>query len=205
MRLRNRQMKATWWTDPDILRWSRDKRLFYQSLWALAEDSCCIEDDMFAVKVAAWASPLDADMSLDRFESWRQELIADAADDGIGKLVPYEAGGKKCLYIPSMARHEKPRNPQSPDIPLPLWVKWRTSLTDARKGSYEHNYPELLDYVQRLYNAATSVPALPCPALSCPELPCVDGTDAPVDNSASVRAQIREELHSIKDSKAVSA
>lgn len=194
MRLRNRQIKASWYTDPGALRWSRDKRLFYLSLWALAEDSACMEDDMFGVKVAAWVSPLDADMTLDRFETWRLELIAERDADGVGKLVPYEANGRKCLYLPTMAQHEKPRNPQSPDTPLPSWVKWKSSLTDSRKGGYEHNRFELLEYVQRLYNGSTTLPVLSCPALSCPELPCVQPSlDSAVDNPAAVDNSLSSE------------
>lgn len=132
MRLRNRMMKATFYTDPDLCRWERDKREFYRSLWACAEDSCCIEDDMFGVKLSAWPSPRDIDMTVELFEVWRDELIAD------GKLVPYFNGTRRYLYIPSMSEHERPRNPQSPDYPLPSWVKWQQSIGE-RRGVYEHD------------------------------------------------------------------
>mgnify|MGYP007012348422 FL=1 len=48
MRLHNRQIKATFWTDPDILQWPREKRWFYLGLVQLADDSGCIEDSVFA-------------------------------------------------------------------------------------------------------------------------------------------------------------
>lgn len=160
MRLRNRIVKGTFWTDPDLLRWPMGKRLFYQSLWALADDSCCIEDDMFGVKVAAWPSPLDSKMSVALFRKWRDELVED------GKLIAYEAAGHKCLYLPRMAEHEKPRNPQSPDVSLPPWVIWVANSEDKRKGHYEHG-----SVVEGSYDRATTPPALPCPVLPCSVLP----------------------------------
>jgi hypothetical protein len=159
MRLRNRIIKATFYTDPELCRWPRDKREFYRSLWACAEDSCCLEDDMFGVKLAAWPSPLDADMTVERFEEWRDEMIAD------GKLVRYESQGQPYLYLPTMAEHERPRNPQAPDVPLPEWVEWTPHGSDQRKGLYNHS----TTLVQGLYNASTTLPVLSCPVLSCPD------------------------------------
>lgn len=135
MRLRNRQKKATFWTDGDLLRWPRDKRYFYESLWSCAEDSCCIIDDMFEVKLTAWPSPLDADLTVELLEHWRDELIE------CGKLVPYEADGRRYLFIPRMAEHEKPRNPQVPDWPLPPWVTYEvTGDGRNRRCTYTFSY-----------------------------------------------------------------
>ena len=169
MRLRNRMVKASFWTDPDLLRWPRDKRHFYQSLWALAEDSCCLEDDMFAVKVAAWASPVDADITVEVLSGWRDELVA------AGKLIPYESEGKRCLFLDDMRKHENPRNPQSPDIPLPEWIEWNRHASDARKGYYV--------FLQESYNACTKPPVLSCPVLSCTDLSCsvLPVVDPPVE------------------------
>lgn len=167
MRLRNRIVKATYYTDPDLCRMPRDKRDFYRSLWACAEDSACLEDDMFGVKLSAWPSPLDADMTVELFEQWRDELIAD------GKLVTYEVEGRSYLYIPTMAEHESPRNPQSPDCPLPEWVTWTPNASDGRKGRYEHSSDlreGCTSVVQGSNNDATTVPVLPCTVLPCPDL-----------------------------------
>jgi len=155
LRLRNRIVKATFWTDPTLCRWPRDKREFYRSLWACAEDSCCIEDDMYGVKLAAWPSPSDADMTEEKFIAWRDEMIA------VLKLVPYDHESGHALYIPAMARHERPRNPQAPDLPLPPWVEWVRNESDSRKGTYIHTYT----VVQPLYNPPSTVPVLPCPVL----------------------------------------
>ena len=173
MRLRNRIIKATFYTDPELLRWPRAKREFYRSLWACADDSACIEDDMFGVKVAAWPSPLDSDMTEELFILWRDELIASE------KLIPYTNGhaGHRYLYIPTMAEHERPRNPQEPDYPLPPWVTFdvqgegrarRLTFThrDWRDYVYSNNTPT----VQTSYSDSTRTPVLSCPALSSPVL-----------------------------------
>ena len=163
-KLRNRITKATFWVDGDLLRWHRDKRFFYHSLWALAEDSSCVEDDPFGWKCAAWPSPIDTDMSVERIVEWRDELVA------VRKAVPYESDGKRGLYLPDMARHENPRNPQRPDLPLPSWVEWIPNATDPRKGSYSHHF-DPLTCCTTYQTEDSTVPALPCPALSCPALP----------------------------------
>lgn len=185
MRLRNRIRKATYWTDGTLLRWHRDKREFYASLWAMAEDSCCLVDDPFDWKVSAWPSPLDTEMSVEAFETWRDELIED------GKLIPYTVDGIRYLYIPDMANHETMRNPLRPDLPLPPWVEWVQNDRDSRKGSYEHNKP--------LYDACTSVPVPTCTGLDTSVIkPPVETVDC-VDNSESpekIREMIRESIGS---------
>jgi len=157
MRLRNRMVKATFYTDPDLLRWHRDKRHFYQSLWALAEDSYCLEDDMFAVKIAAWQSPLDASMSVKKFETWRNELV-DA-----GKLIPYETDGKRCLFVDDMRKHERPSNPSSADLPLPDWIQWIPNERDPRKGKYVFLIEPYCAYVTDLQER--------CPTIGQPSKP----------------------------------
>ena len=187
MRLRNRMVKATYYTDPDLCRMPRDKRDFYRSLWACAEDSCCLEDDMFGVKLAAWPSPNDTDMTVALFTQWRDELVAD------GKLIPYEAAGKPCLYIPAMAEHEAPRNPQSPDCPLPPWVTWVPLAADSRRGKYEHLYSGCTDSVQNQYSPSTASPALPCPDLPCTALPCPD-LPSPEQRTRTLPACLTDEV-----------
>ena len=43
-RLHSRIRKADYFSDGELLRWNRDKRTTYSGLWALAEDSGCLED-----------------------------------------------------------------------------------------------------------------------------------------------------------------
>lgn len=129
-RLRNRIRKAEYFTDGELLRWHRDKRATYSGLWAIAEDSGCLEDDPFAWKLAVWASPLDADITVEKLEQWRDELIA------AGKLLPYEANGKRYLFIRNFHKHESPRNPQRPDLPLPPWVSHRREKHSRKDGGH---------------------------------------------------------------------
>jgi len=45
--------------------------LFYLSLLAAADDEMLVRDDTFDLKLLAWPSPLDADMTVELFEKWR--------------------------------------------------------------------------------------------------------------------------------------
>lgn len=162
-------VKASFWTDPELLRWPRDKRWFYQGLWEAAEDSGCIEDDPFGWKLLLFPSPMDADITVAVLTQYRHELVE------AGKLIPYEAGGKQYAYLANFHQHERPRNPQSPDLPLPPWVSYKTNANDGRKLRYEVDEAALAAHlegcttvVQGLYNDVTTPPAQPCPVLSCP-------------------------------------
>lgn len=127
-RLRNRIRKADYFSDGELLRWPRDKRVTYSGLWALAEDSGCLEDDSFEWKMSLWPSPLDADITVEKLEEWRDELIE------AGKLIPYEAEGKRYLFIRTFHQHERPTNPQRPDLPLPPWVRAEVSEGRSKDG-----------------------------------------------------------------------
>jgi hypothetical protein len=127
-RLRNRIRKADYFSDGELLRWHRDKRQTYSGLWAMAEDSGCLEDDCFEWKMAIWPSPLDADITVELLEQWRDELIE------AGKLIPYEAEGKRYLFLRNFHQHEHPPNPQKPDLPLPPWVTAEVSEGRAKDG-----------------------------------------------------------------------
>jgi hypothetical protein len=130
VRLRNRTINAEFWTDPELLRWHRDKRATYEGLWCLCEDSGCLEDDAFGWKLAIWPSPLDSDITVEVLQQWRDEMVAD------GKLIAYEADGKKYVYLKNFHQYQRPRNPQSPNLPLPSFVTWECNDKDTRKGHY---------------------------------------------------------------------
>jgi len=130
-RLRNRILKADFWGDGELLRWPREKRFTYAGLYALAEDSGVVEDDVFNWKCMIWPSPFDTDITIENLEQWRDELCE------AGKLVPYHADGQQLLFLTSFHEHEHPRNPQSPNLPLPEWVRWVPNEKLAHKGHYE--------------------------------------------------------------------
>jgi hypothetical protein len=165
-RLRNRMVKAEFWTDAELLRWPREKRFTYQGLWALAEDSGCLEDDPFGWKLLLWPSPVDADITVELLEEWRDELVAAR------KAIRYEANGKSYLYLGRFHDHESPRNPQNPNLPLPPWVIWIADK-DSKERS-RGRYRIDTETVLRQYGDVTVSPALPSLVLSSPVLPSPD-------------------------------
>ena len=132
MRLHNRQIKATFWNDPDLLQWPRDKRWFYEGLWQLADDSGCLEDNPFAFKVNLFPSPLDADLTVEALAGWRDELLEQ------GKLIHYEVTGKQYLFMVNFHKHQtldKPTPPSRASIPLPPCVEWVEVTNDKGQVS----------------------------------------------------------------------
>lgn len=138
MRLHNRQIKAAFWNDPDLLQWRRDMRWFYVGLWQLADDSGCLEDSPFAFKVHLFASPLDEDVTTEVLAGWRDQLVE------LGKLVPYMAAGKRCLFLVNFHRHQTLDNPTPPNkatIPLPSWLEWCEEFNeDGKRQRYKCRY-----------------------------------------------------------------
>lgn len=130
-RLRNRILKADFWADGELLRWPREKRFTYAGLYSMAEDSGVVVDDPFNWKILLWGSPLDDDITVEKLEEWRDELCE------AGKLIPYDDHGDQLLFIAPFHEHEHPRNPQSPNLPLPGWVKWVPNEKLRHKGHYE--------------------------------------------------------------------
>ena len=194
-RLRNRIVKADYWSDGDLLRMPRDKRDTYRGLWAVAEDSGCLENDPFTWKLLLWPGPLDADITVERVEQWRDELVDE------GKLIAYQSGRRSMFFIEPFHRHEHPRNPQLNDLPLPPWVSWVPSTSDHRKGKYEVDWSALAAYQEdksASYDDSTTVvqalsparPALPSPALPSPALnpPGEADASAPEDTAQTIVA-----------------
>jgi len=170
-------VKADFWNDPELLRWPLAKRVFYQGLWATAEDSGCVEDDPFGWKLVLFPSPVDAAITDEVLAGWRDELMEAR------KLVPYEADDKRYLFLRTFHQHEHPRNPQSPDLPLPPWVTWSVKSISRKDGgenkvsSYEVDTECLVKYLgdpanslSTPYRAATDSPVLSSPVLSSPDL-----------------------------------
>ncbi|MCL6557397.1 MAG: DnaD domain protein [Firmicutes bacterium] len=147
MRLHNRQIKATFWNDPDLLQWPREKRWFYEGLSQLADDSGCLENSPFAFKLHLFPSPLDADITVELISHWVNELIEQ------GKLIPYDAGGKKCLFLVNFHKHQALRSPAAPEVPLPPWVTFTPTDKRRRSGTYtvRNPYDFLTDTVRISY------------------------------------------------------
>lgn len=158
-RLRNRILKADFWSDGELLRWPREKRMTYAGLYAMAEDSGVIEDDCFNWKILIWGSPLDADITVEKLEQWRDELCE------AGKLIPFDDHGEQLLFIKSFHEHEHPRNPQSPNLPLPAWVTWVPgSRAEKTRGRYDVNEISQKRAISKLPAPAKEQAALPAPS-----------------------------------------
>ena len=185
-RLRNRIRKADYFSDGELLRWHRDKRATYSGLYAIAEDSGCLEDDCFNWKLLLWPSPMDADLTVELLEQWRDEMVA------AGKLVPYEVDGQRFLFLRSFHKHEHPRNPQNPAVPLPPWVTW-VPPGDGTKAHYVVRTDAIpspnstcTESVQSVYSTCTASPAPPRPAPSRPVLSLQALVDADAPTGALV-------------------
>lgn len=185
-RLRNRIRKADYFSDGELLRWPRDKRTTYSGLWAIAEDSGCLEDDPFQWKLLIWGSPLDADITVDLLEQWRDEMVE------AGKLIAYEADGKRYLYIKTFHQHEHPRNPQRPDLPMPDWLICESVEGTAKDGKrwIRTSYTDTKHAVQGVNKVCTDAVSAPPPRPAPSRVP--KGTSGkgaggkhPVDNSTA--------------------
>ena len=130
MRLSNRQVKAAFWEDPDLLRLPRDARMLFHGLLHLADDSGCLKHDTFAIKMFLFRSPLDDDMTEERIDKLISELLRR------GFLRKFETDLGPCLFIVNFHKHQKLDNPRPPSCPLPPWVKWVPYKSNPSAGKY---------------------------------------------------------------------
>ncbi|OLN29936.1 DnaD domain-containing protein [Desulfosporosinus metallidurans] len=133
MRLHNRQLKASFFNDGDLLQWPRDKRFFYAGLIQIADDSACLEDSSFSFKLLIFPSPQDSDLTIEQLSVWKDELIAEK------KLISYTSQGKKCLYLTNFHKHQTLKNPSLPTVPLPDWITWIPAKSNPNAGKYAIN------------------------------------------------------------------
>lgn len=145
MRLHNRQIKASFWTDTELIRLlDITGRMFYLGLWQLADDSGCLEHDILAFKIHLF--PADNDITVEVIESWVNKLIEAK------KLIPYEAEGKKCLFIKNFHKHQTLRNCPPPEVPLPEWITFEPYPSNDKQGKYIINEEALNDFLQISYS-----------------------------------------------------
>lgn len=142
MRLHNRQVKADFWTDPDLLQLHRDMRTLYHGLWHCAEDSGCLEDSAFTIKILLFPSPLDAEITVERIAEWIEHFVS------MGKVVRYEVQGKRYLFLTNFHKHQKLRNPGASEVPLPAWVRWTETQYDAAGKRQPGHYIVMPPYGQ---------------------------------------------------------
>ncbi len=132
MQLRNRLVKANFWTDTELAKkLPATGRMMYQGLWQLAEDSGCIEADPVAFKMILF--PLD-DISLEKIEQWTNMLLE------LDKLIPYQYQKKEYYYIKNFHKHQSLRSPGKPELPLPEWIEYMPNPKPYQSGGYIINY-----------------------------------------------------------------
>jgi len=130
MQLKNRLVKADFWTDTGLIRkLPAMGRMMYQGLWQLAEDSGVIEADPLAYKMLLF--PLD-DISIEDIEEWVSVLVEE------GKIIPY--GNDQYYYIKNFHRHQSLRSPAKPNLPLPKWVTYVPNKKKRQSGGYIIDY-----------------------------------------------------------------
>lgn len=173
MRLHNRQVKAAFWTDPELLQLTRDKRMFYQGLWQLADDSGCLEDSPFAFKIQIYPSPVDNDITSEVLAGWRDEFI------DMKKVIPYEAEGKKCLFLVNFHKHQALRSPAPPDVPLPPWVEWKPGEKPKAPGKFVVYEPDInrTETVRTPYDMQPEPEVEPEPFIDPPTAPTMPPAD----------------------------
>jgi transcriptional regulator with XRE-family HTH domain len=135
MKLHNRQIKASFWVDTDMIRnFTLEERLFYIGLWQLADDSGCVENDPYAFKLFLF--PLNEEVTIETLVSWTQKLIEKQ------KLISYHTQGKDGLFLTNFHKHQTIKNPQPPEVPLPPWITWKPYKSNPRTGRYEIDDPQ---------------------------------------------------------------
>lgn len=105
---RIRSVKPEFWTDGDMLKLSRDARLFYIGLWNFVDDCGVIEGDPMTLKARVFpCDNIDVEQLITELESHR-------------KILRYSNGDKKpWLLIKSFINHQVIDRPRKSNNPLP--------------------------------------------------------------------------------------
>jgi hypothetical protein len=104
---RIRTIKPEFWTDGDILKLSRDARLFYIGLWNFADDNGVLEYDIITIKARIFP--------VDRIDINR--LLTELSK--IGKVFTYEVAEKKYLLVKNLTNHQVIDRERKSRYPLP--------------------------------------------------------------------------------------
>lgn len=104
---RIRTIKPEFWTDGDMLKLSRDARLFYIGLWNFTDDNGILEYDPISIKARIFPN--------DRVFIGKllEELIK------INKVLVYEVEKRQYIFIKSLANHQVIDRPRKSYLPLP--------------------------------------------------------------------------------------
>ena len=122
---RIRTIKPEFWSDGDLLKISRDSRLFYIGLWNFADDNGVLEYDVMSLKARIF--PIDdVDVS---------ELTANLID--AGKLIAYEVDGKRYVCAKNLVNHQVIDRPRKSHLPPPNKSTIQLKSTEIMLGRKE--------------------------------------------------------------------
>lgn len=145
-------------------------RLFYLGLWCLADDSGVFDPDLAGLKLNIFpGDPVGPELA-----AWYDALLE------MGKIIEFEAGGRRLAWLRNFHRHQVLDRPRAPVLPLPPWVRWHDS-PNRRERRYEviaHAIPEREEVCGR-----------PGAAAGRPE--DAEGDQGDVTGDAEVKALIR--------------
>lgn len=123
---RKRIIDPDFWLKEELAMCSFETRLFYIGTWNFSDDYGVIEDSIPKLKAQIFPyDPLDV-------TPLREKLV------GIGKLVPFEADGKRWLYIKNFLewqKVEKPSQKRNPEVPPTLVVGEESGSGSGGVGS----------------------------------------------------------------------
>ena len=104
---RIRTIKPEFWTDGDILKLSRDARLFYIGLWNFADDNGVLDNDLIGLKVKIFPNN----------HIKIEKLLKELKD--IKKIVIYEIESKSYILLKNLTAHQVIDRPRKSNLPLP--------------------------------------------------------------------------------------
>ena len=138
---RIRTIKPEFWTDGDLLRVSRDTRLFYIGLWNFSDDNGVLEYDPMGLKAKIFP--------IDKIDI--EKLITELSS--IGKVILYEVNNRKYLYLKNLSNHQIIDRPRKSHLPLPeenqlKSIEISSIRKEGKEGKEGKEYPtqEFFDY-----------------------------------------------------------
>jgi hypothetical protein len=108
---RIRSIKPGFGTSEAIAHLSLGCELHFAKLWTYADDEGRGLDNARLIKGAIW--PLRDEVDVDQVEDWQGELAR------AGRIVRYEAIGKRYFQVVNWDEHQKPQHPKASEYPPP--------------------------------------------------------------------------------------
>lgn len=150
---RIRTIKPDFWSDGDMLKLSRDARLFYIGLWNFLDDNGVMEYDLISIKSKVFPN--------DKIKV--EKLMKELLD--IKKIKIYEVLGKTYFQVKSLKSHQIIDRPRKSHLPLPDPCQLKSTEIspirkegskegkegNIRKGRIQKQHPRLFSYIYEQY------------------------------------------------------